>query len=198
MVWNEYGSHPTVEPLNDECTQQITRAHYHACARSKLEFVRSWPSLDSTGSFEHVSTVTKTRPASEFTRSANTCGNALRVAATDKAVCARQTAACALAVGTIEWPQLDLGVTFLDDPCCWHTQRRSVLFPWSALASVRQHGRLANVCPHFQARFRWFTVKAVQFKCISWWKKKIPSVMTVRAPEKYRDSELFLTTCVQT
>lgn len=73
----------------------------------------------------------------------------------------RQTPAYALAVGTIEWPQLDLRVTFLDDPWCWHTQWRSIRFPWSALSSVRQNGRLANVCPHFQsaakAQFQWFT-----------------------------------------
>lgn len=45
-------------------------------------------------------------------------------------------------------------------------------FPEALWLQVRQNGRLANVCPHFQAPFRWFTVKAVQFKCISWWEKK--------------------------
>ena len=52
---------------------------------------------------------------------------------TDKAVCISwQRPAYALAVGTIEWPQLDLRVTFLDDPCCWHTRWQS-LIPSSSL-----------------------------------------------------------------
>lgn len=64
----------------------------------------------------------------------------------------RQKPAYALAVGTIEWPQLDLRVRFLDDPWSWHAQWRSIRFPWSALSSVRQNGRLANVCPQSPAK----------------------------------------------
>lgn len=62
---------------------------------------------------------------------------------TDKAVCISwQRPAYTLAVGTIEWPQLDLRVTFLDDPCCWHSRWQVIdtLSPWSTWVSLRRNG----------------------------------------------------------
>lgn len=70
-----------------------------------------------------------------------TRANTLSVPAADEAVCVSwQRPAYALAVGTIEWPQLDLRVTFLDDPCCWPTRWRYALSPWSARVSLRRNG----------------------------------------------------------
>lgn len=50
-----------------------------------------------------------------------------------------QRPAYALAVGTIEWPQLDLRVTFLDDPCCWHIGDRMPFYFSSPAEATGSH-----------------------------------------------------------
>lgn len=80
-----------------------------------------WSLSDHGGVFTQRASLSVFLPSTkqdEFTHCANARGNTLRVPATDEAIRPGQTPAYALAVGTIEWPQLDLGVTFLDDPCC--------------------------------------------------------------------------------
>lgn len=59
----------------------------------------------------------------------------------------RQTPAYALAVGTIEWPQLDLRATFLDDPWSWHAQWRSIRFPWSAFVFSEAKWEVSKCLP---------------------------------------------------
>lgn len=70
-----------------------------------------------------------------------------------------QRPAHALAVGTIEWPQLDLRVTFLDDPCCWHIGDRmtfsSLLLSSLPEAPGSHWGSVVgqNVCPRLVNRW---------------------------------------------